>query len=285
MKQQITNTIDEAIANSKTITEFFTFLETKQISLEPHLQGEHISGLVYEYQGVRISGSSLGRGYTWLAVTKKIHYDPARDFEAIRQRVKNRQLLSMSAEPVPMSPRQRRDQKRRLLDKEYADGIKNLFADESSRIDVRDDSYTIHLEDGGKITDYGDRITAENMAHDNAVERIIRLALHKDWEQVTFFGEEAFVYKAMMQAILAGLNVMPRDDAQRALLDKVRAGLDASMQDVPLMMERFIEPEAPQPLPLPAPIAPVSPPIAGRLGSYREQNAPAEELDRKFKPK
>lgn len=273
MQNKLTDTLDKGISQSSTVMEFITWCETQQIFIEPHLQGENISGLVYEYQGVRYRGSDLGKGYTWSGVTKKLVYDPTKDILAIRQRLALRMKPALRM-AVMESPRKKREMKRKVQDADYKNEMQELFAD-AIKFDFHNDAIAFHFADGGKLIDYGDSISVENMDTLDAVERLIKLAKHKDWKNVAFTGSDDFVHQAMVHALAEGLNVVASDDGQEAILNDIKKKMGLLVP----VIENQPEPET---------IKPPAPPPLGNLkiGQWRQDNQqPQEELRRSFKPK
>lgn len=79
--------IDEAAHDGPTFDEFLTRLEKSDIHAVASVQSDgRWNGISYEYAGVRVKGSELGRAYTasGLRTKKGINYDSARDEARLR---------------------------------------------------------------------------------------------------------------------------------------------------------------------------------------------------------
>lgn len=148
MQNKLADILDRGLKQTNSLMEFITWCETQQVYVEPHLQGDNIAGLVYEYQGVRFRGSDLGKGYAWLGITKKLVYDPTKDIATLRQRLALRQKPALRM-TVMDTPRKKRDMKRRVQDADYRSKVQELFA-ESVRLDFSHDAIAIHFPEGGE---------------------------------------------------------------------------------------------------------------------------------------
>jgi hypothetical protein len=79
--------IDRAAENSPALDDFLERLEREGVRPIPSLQSNgRWNGISYEFAGVRVKGSELGRAYTatGLQRKKRVRYDPARDLARLR---------------------------------------------------------------------------------------------------------------------------------------------------------------------------------------------------------
>ena len=103
-------------------------------------------------------------------------------------------------------------------------------------INTRDHNKTIlHFSNSSRIEDSGDRITSIGGTATTAAERIIWLALAKDWCAVSFSGDEAFLRAAFSLAMEHGLNIVPKDEGQFHLINQIRTGRRATTANVLVM--------------------------------------------------
>src|SRR5579871_1286445 len=90
--------IDDAVKGSPTVEEFFDRLEKAGVRPIPSMQSSgRWNGISYEFAGVRVKGSDLGRAYTasGLTANKGLKYEPDRDHA----------LLRAAATQHPVAPR------------------------------------------------------------------------------------------------------------------------------------------------------------------------------------
>ena len=91
---------------------------------------------------------------------------------------------------------------------------------------------TLWFFDKSKIVDSGVTITATGgTAKDNA-QRIIELAKLKNWESIRLSGSDAFIEAAMINALAAGLVVLPTDEGQVKLWERIQAEATATTAQV-----------------------------------------------------
>jgi hypothetical protein len=81
---------------------------------------------------------------------------------------------------------------------------------------------TLHFKDRSKVIDFGNRVESIGAAPDFAADRLVALALAKQWSGISFEGNEAFIRAAFLIAMEYGLNVVPRDAEQQKILDELR---------------------------------------------------------------
>jgi hypothetical protein len=85
--QDLRDRIDRSADGTPTVEEFLDRLENEGVHPVPSIQSNgRWSGMSYEFAGVRVRGSELGRAYTAIGLQKKkgVAYDPARDDTRLR---------------------------------------------------------------------------------------------------------------------------------------------------------------------------------------------------------
>lgn len=85
--QSLRDRIDRSAEGAPTVEEFLDRLEKEGVHPVPSIQSNgRWNGMSYEFAGVRVRGSELGRAYTAIGLQKKkgIAYDPARDDTRLR---------------------------------------------------------------------------------------------------------------------------------------------------------------------------------------------------------
>ena len=84
---------------------------------------------------------------------------------------------------------------------------------------------TLWFKDRSRLIDKGNQIQAHGGTDAEAALRIVALAKLKQWQKVTFSGNQNFLQEAMRQAIINGLEVEAEGDEQKKILLKVQADL------------------------------------------------------------
>lgn len=84
-KMTMQASVERALKDSPTVTEFIERLEKVGVSVIPHLQSTgRVSGISFRQDGELMKGSNLGRGFSWAGLQKRGQdYDSERDREAI----------------------------------------------------------------------------------------------------------------------------------------------------------------------------------------------------------
>ena len=112
---------------------------------------------------------------------------------------------------------------RLLLERQYGEGFP--FSGSLSFVNLNDPAKAVlFFKDKSKVVDYGDRVESIGSTAGTAAERVIELALAKDWGAVSFSGDEAFLRAAFALAMEHGLNIVPKDEGQFHLLNEIRTG-------------------------------------------------------------
>ena len=108
--------IDTAAADQPTLSEFMNRLESSGVRVIPSVQSSgRLNGFTYEFDGVRIKASALGRAYTPKGLQEKKHvsYEPSRDAERLRRAVDDWNSRSPApAQPERPAERNRQDNSR-----------------------------------------------------------------------------------------------------------------------------------------------------------------------------
>lgn len=121
-----------------------------------------------------------------------------------------------SAEPLTDS--ERRDFKREILEAEYKTMIRDTFLGRVRYVRRGKAGLTVHFNEGGRVLDAGDRVTAHGMQARAAAEAIIEIAILKGWPSVVLTGNEAFLREAFAVAIAKGLPVQPKPEQVQVFL-------------------------------------------------------------------
>lgn len=104
----------------------------------------------------------------------------------------------------------------------YTYGVASATLADKWFIEQHPDFVLLTTFDGCRLEDHGDQIEGLKGNRDEA-RAMVELALMKGWGQICFQGEDDFKRIAMEEAIKAGLPVRTENDADAALLAKVRA--------------------------------------------------------------
>lgn len=76
----------------------------------------------------------------------------------------------------------------------------------------------ITLTDGGRVMDKGDALTCYRMTDEAAAKVLIAIGMEKGWTSMAFSGTSAFIRLAFIEAMAAGVVVVPKNDEQKAIL-------------------------------------------------------------------
>jgi hypothetical protein len=91
--------IDGIIEDGVTVSELIEQLEGAGIAVHPNIASTgRVSGLAYEFDGVRVTSKAMGRGFTWANLQKRgLTYEPDRDDATIREARDLRQVEAAAA--------------------------------------------------------------------------------------------------------------------------------------------------------------------------------------------
>jgi hypothetical protein len=106
----------------------------------------------------------------------------------------------------------------------------------------------IYTTDGGRLHDDGDKLTAYQMGHKVAAQRMVAMAIARGWTSIVFTGPEEFVREAMIEALAQGLPVRAKGELQQAILQEL---LDAERGATGIASSSEAMPEEPTPEPEP----------------------------------
>lgn len=122
----------------------------------------------------------------------------------------------------------KREARRKVLTSDYEQQLRALWG-ESFRLYSHANGLVLYFDKPKQIRDEGGRVSAKNMDAKEAAQKLVAMAQAKGWKGVSFTGEQTFVREAMRQAMLAGLEVVPSDLSQAAVLDEVKAEMARSV--------------------------------------------------------
>jgi hypothetical protein len=91
-----------------------------------------------------------------------------------------------------------------------------------------DEMQTVWLEDGSRLEDSDDRLSAIR-GTDETIRLMIAQALARGWSGLNMRGDEAFLRRAVRLAVEAGMEMAGRDDAMDAIVQDERARLMAEV--------------------------------------------------------
>ncbi len=121
-KHRVQHYIDHAATGNPTMSKFLKRLEAFQVDVHPNqAKTGHVSGISFRFEGERMTGSDLGRAYTWASLQKRkgVSYDRNRDQPAIQKAIISFQerghsgdLGRLSSETPSSTPRARSSRQR-----------------------------------------------------------------------------------------------------------------------------------------------------------------------------
>ena len=79
----------------------------------------------------------------------------------------------------------------------------------------------IKFNNGGLLTISDSKVTASGMSNQDAAENVVKSAVAKDWEAVSFNGSDEFIAEATKQALVNGLQVNAKDKHQQKIIERV----------------------------------------------------------------
>ncbi len=224
MKKELTDLIDQAIADSHDITDFIANLERLGILLCPHIQNGRVKGLIYKWRQAKMKASDLGKKYQWENLIQAVPYTD-RDMIALNKRKRAEEKSSFTvALPEDVPPAYVREYRRMLLGDDYRKMLADLYGQELVDAKPKGKNLEIQLKQG-KIIDAGESISVEDMEARVAAENMVKLAKAKGWNSIVISGSDDFIRHAMQEAIKSDMPVSPTDDKQRMLLEEAKAAL------------------------------------------------------------
>lgn len=150
------------------------------------------------------------------------------------------------------SEKKRRDMRRAIRDPGYDQLIASLIGPQHLKhVHHHQRGAVIYMNDGGRLHDDGDRLTAYHMEHKLAAQRMVALAIARGWTSAVFSGPPEFVREAYAEARAQGLLVRPKDALQQAILQEL---LDDERGATGIASSSEAIPAAPAPEPGPEPL-------------------------------
>ena len=84
-KIKLQTILDAAKEDRPDMTTFVQRLEAYGVGVQANIASTgRVSGLAFEYQGIKAKASKLGRAYGWAKLTRTVNYEPSRDLETLR---------------------------------------------------------------------------------------------------------------------------------------------------------------------------------------------------------
>lgn len=118
----------------------------------------------------------------------------------------------------------RREAKRLVLEEEYVERLRQLFHEDELafiRRNRRKARLQIRFKDGANLYYDGDRLAIKDKNDLSAARRLVALAAEKGWTSISLSGNPVFVKEAMRLAMQNGMQVIPKNPEQAAMLDEV----------------------------------------------------------------
>jgi hypothetical protein len=118
----------------------------------------------------------------------------------------------------------RREAKRLLLEEEFIERLRQIFQEDELafiRRNRRKARLQIRFKDGSSLYDEGDRLAIKDKNDVRAARRLVALAAEKGWTSVSLSGNSVFVKEAMRLAMQNGMQVIPKNPEQAAMLEEV----------------------------------------------------------------
>jgi hypothetical protein len=114
---RLRNDLDRLTQDRPTMSQLIDRLQNAGIRAVPSLQTSgRLNGMSYEFDGIRIKGSDIGRGYTALGLQRRkgVQYDPGRDNLRLQEAL--RQARENPVAPLRQVDRRPRENRRREYD-------------------------------------------------------------------------------------------------------------------------------------------------------------------------
>lgn len=125
-------------------------------------------------------------------------------------------------EDMPQVPR--REMRRATQEPSYQERMALLFGDDFVRAFRHPRGAVLYFKQAGQIRDDGDKLTVVGpMEETLAAQRIVSLAVNREWPTISFSGSGSFVEKAMREALKSGMRVVAQDDGQQRILARILA--------------------------------------------------------------
>lgn len=120
-----------------------------------------------------------------------------------------------------MKPRKARELRRLALTEAYRQRLAVALGTSYQGMSKMAYGLVITTTEGGRIIDRGDSVKAYRMSNEDAARHLVAIGLAKNWTSMRFAGSEAFLRLAFLAAVEAGIEVVPKDEEQRKMLNAV----------------------------------------------------------------
>lgn len=222
VKENLIELLDRAIRSAKDLTQFMNLCNVAGIGIIPNMQGEHVSGITYDFSAFRFKGSDLGRSYTWAGIINHPHlsFDPDIHIALIRAMLDASRSNCIEVD-MGGDERMRRLYQYQLTSTDYQNRVKDVFGDDLNEFVQVKGKLIFTTKSGGRISDCGDKLYAEGLPPVQSAKYLIAIAKEKKWKEVSVSGGGGFVMEAMNEALDAGMTVVPKNEEQKQLLAEV----------------------------------------------------------------
>lgn len=161
--------------------------------------------------------------------------------------------------PEPFTVKQERNARRIVNEPGYDERVREVFGNQVRNIHHRKgNGAVIYFKDDSRLDDTGVKVTAFNMDHQIAAQRMILLARSRGWPSIQFTGPADFQRIALREAVLSGMPISTDGPGQAAMLQAIRdelaadsAAVGASCKPGPVPSTAVYSPSEPEPEPLP----------------------------------
>lgn len=111
-----------------------------------------------------------------------------------------------------------------LFSATYEEALRQQFGEEVRVAKHRGGrGLTVFLPGGGRVLDFGGKVSAQDMGGAEAADSLIKLACVKGWQGLELRGPDEFIQAAMEEAAIRGVEVQPLDEKQKALWNEIKA--------------------------------------------------------------
>ena len=233
MKNELRKQLDDVLNKGVNTQQFITECRKRGIDLVPHIQGKKMNGFAYRYKGQRVRGSELGKRYSWQSLSLTLGYKGDVDFALLETVATAEEDNTCSVTSLEIGNKKRRARARQLFDDDYEAQLRAVYGERILTITRMPGVFIITLNNGVKITDHGNRVTGDSKNSTLLATELLALAVKKGWDEIQLSGSQEFVELAMTEALRNGLEVIPKNDEQITLLEKVKRIVNASAYIVP----------------------------------------------------
>lgn len=135
------------------------------------------------------------------------------------------ELQGRGAEPGEQTAElARREMRRATQEPSYQERLALLLGDDFVRAFRHPRGAVLYFKQAGQIRDDGDKLTVVGLMEEAlAAQRIVALAIDREWPSISFSGSGSFLEKAMREALKNGMMVVAKDDRQQRILARILA--------------------------------------------------------------